>query len=148
VTSDSDAPLREGRAGPSGERAGFGRRFGALLVDLVLLTVVNVVILRLFGDDVTLYSSLSSLVAIAYFAALEGGRGGQTLGKRALGIRVADFRTGSPIGVGRAALRYVARILSSLPLFLGYFWMLWDRESQTWHDKLTSTVVVPASPRP
>jgi uncharacterized RDD family membrane protein YckC len=33
-------------------------------------------------------------------------------------------------------------------LYLGYFWMLWDREAQTWHDKLASTVVVPISAYP
>ena len=29
--------------------------------------------------------------------------------------------------------------------YLGYFWMLWDGEKQTWHDKLATTVVVPVA---
>ena len=31
---------------------------------------------------------------------------------------------------------------------LGYFWMLWDREKQTWHDKFANDVVVPTSAYP
>ncbi len=27
---------------------------------------------------------------------------------------------------------------------IGYLWMLWDREKQTWHDKVASAYVVPA----
>ena len=35
-------------------------------------------------------------------------------------------------------------IVSAIPLFLGYFWMLWDKEKQCWHDKIASDVVVKA----
>ena len=34
-----------------------------------------------------------------------------------------------------------------IPLFLGYFWMLWDREKQTWHDKMAGSVVVDLNDR-
>jgi uncharacterized RDD family membrane protein YckC len=61
---------------------------------------------------------------------------------------VIDFRAGGPIGYPRAFIRYIARILSALPFLLGYFWMLWDREKQTWHDKLSNSVVVPTSAYP
>jgi len=33
-------------------------------------------------------------------------------------------------------------------IFLGFFWMLWDKEKQCWHDKLASDVVVPVSAYP
>lgn len=78
----------------------------------------------------------------------EGSGPGQTLGKRALSIRVIDYRTGGPIGFGRGAIRYVGRILSSIPIALGFLWMIWDREKQTWHDKVATTVVVPTSAYP
>jgi uncharacterized RDD family membrane protein YckC len=44
--------------------------------------------------------------------------------------------------------RYFGRILSGIACFLGYLWMLWDPEKQTWHDKLTNTVVVPVAAYP
>jgi uncharacterized RDD family membrane protein YckC len=38
--------------------------------------------------------------------------------------------------------------LSGIVCLLGYLWMLWDKEKQTWHDKLATTVVVPTSAYP
>lgn len=135
-----------GAAGPTGPRAGFLPRFGAALIDGVLLVVVGFILPAVIGRVAG--SGLSLVIGISYFGYLEGSASGQTLGKRAVGIRVIDYRTGGPIGFGRAVLRYFARIISALPCLLGYFWMLWDKERQTWHDKLISDVVVPTSAYP
>ena len=62
----------------------------------------------------------------------------QTPGKRALSIRVISFPDGGYIGYWRAFVRWGGRIVSALAIFIGYLWMLWDRERQTWHDKLAS----------
>jgi uncharacterized RDD family membrane protein YckC len=78
---------------------------------------------------------------VAYFGVMEGGSG-QTVGKRALGIRVADATTGQPIGTGRGVGRYFARWLSALPCYIGFLWPLWDDQSQAFHDKVVTTVVV------
>ena len=115
-------------------------------IDGVLLTVVNVILRAAIGQNAA--GAISLAIGIAYFGFLEGSNSGQTIGKRALGIRVIDYRTGGPLGFGRAVLRYFARFLSALPCLLGYFWMLWDKERQTWHDKLISDVVVPTSAYP
>ena len=95
-----------------------------------------------------LYQALSTLMSLAYFTYFEGGPTGQTLGKKALGIRVYDFREGGPIGYGRGLLRQFGKYLSAIPLFLGYFWMLWDKEKQCWQDKIAGSVVVPADAYP
>ncbi|MBV9001651.1 MAG: RDD family protein, partial [Solirubrobacterales bacterium] len=39
-------------------------------------------------------------------------------------------------------------ILSALAIYIGYLWMLWDGERQTWHDKFVHSVVVPESAYP
>ncbi|HYX89217.1 MAG TPA: RDD family protein [Gaiellaceae bacterium] len=132
--------------GPSGPRASFFARFGAVLVDGILLSVIGFVIRLAIGP--TGGGLIGLALGIAYFGYLEGSSSGQTVGKRAVGIRVIDFRTGGPIGFGRAVIRYFARILSFIPCLLGYFWMLWDKEKQTWHDKLATDVVVPVSSYP
>lgn len=80
-------------------------------------------------------------VSLFYWGKLEGERG-QTPGKKALGIRVLRQETGQPIGFGRAIGRMFARYLSSQVLCLGYLWMLWDDNKQTWHDKIVSSIVV------
>ncbi len=130
----------------SGPRASFFRRFGAALLDGILVGIVSGILEGVVGRG---FGSLLGLaVGIAYYAYLEGGPTGQTLGKKALGIRVLDLRTGGPIGFSRGVIRYFGRILSAIPLLLGYFWMLWDSEKQTWHDKLAGSVVVPVGAYP
>jgi uncharacterized RDD family membrane protein YckC len=88
---------------------------------------------------------LAFAAVLVYYAKLEGGPKGQTIGKRAFGIRVADATTGGPIGTGRALGRNLFKMFISGNLcFLGYLWALWDGRKQTWHDKVVSSVVVRA----
>ncbi len=129
-----------------GARASFGIRFVALLIDTILLGIIGYVIALILGQ--ALGTAVQILLGLGYYAYLEGSPSGQTIGKRAMNIRVIDFNTGGPIGPTRALIRYLARILSSIPCLLGYFWMLWDAEKQTWHDKIAQTVVVPTSDYP
>lgn len=130
----------------SGPRASFGIRFVAVLIDIVLLGVVGGLITAIFKPVIG--SVLQIVLGLAYYAYLEGSASGQTVGKKAMNIRVIDFNTGGAIGPTRALIRYLGRILSSIPCLLGYFWMLWDSEKQTWHDKIATTVVVPTSAYP
>jgi uncharacterized RDD family membrane protein YckC len=121
-------------------RAGFWQRFAAALVDGIIVGATSAIlytVLKSAGE------ALGILLSIAYYVYLEGGPTGQTLGKRALAIRVVDIDTGGPIGYRRALIRYVGRIVSALVIYLGYLSMLWDREKQCWHDKFASDVVVP-----
>ena len=129
----------------SGPRASFWARLGAIIVDFIL---VGIVYLIFFFISHPLGYVVGFVVGLAYFAYFEGGPSGQTIGKRMLGIRVYDFASGGAIGYGRGAIRYLGRILSGIPCYLGYLWMLWDGEKQTWHDKIATTVVVPTSSYP
>jgi uncharacterized RDD family membrane protein YckC len=131
---------------PSGPRAGFWTRFAAAFIDVILLGVVDEVLRVLVGMGGG--SSLGLLVSIGYYTYFEGGSTGQTIGKRVLGIRVIDFGGGGSIGYGRGFIRWIGKIVSAIPLFLGYFWMLWDKESQCWQDKFANSVVVPVSAYP
>ena len=140
----SPAPMVS--SGPSGPRASFGRRLAAFLVDLVVLAVIGWIIRLIIGQNAG--SAVSILVGLVYTAYLGGSPSGQTVGKKLLGIRIIDFNTGGPIGFGRGALRYVGQIISAIPCFLGDFWMLWDKEKQTWSDKIATTVVVPVADYP
>jgi uncharacterized RDD family membrane protein YckC len=129
-----------------GPRAGFGQRLVAAIVDGILIGVVGLIV------ELAIRNALGTIIAyalgIGYYGWLEGSASGQTVGKKMMGIRVYDLRQGGPIGTGRAIGRYFARIISTIPCLLGYFWMLWDGEKQTWHDKLVGSVVVPVSAYP
>ena len=140
------APPPGASGGPSGPRASFGLRFAAAVIDFIVLGVVQAILYGILGQAAS--QGLGTLLGLGYFTYLEGSPSGQTVGKRVMNIRVIDYGTGGALGYGRAALRWVCRILSGIPCLLGYFWMLWDKEKQTWHDKLSTSVVVPTSAYP
>lgn len=133
----------------AGQRASFGRRLVAYLVDSIVLGIVYAILFGIFGQAAAY--GIGLLVGLAYYAYFEGSASGQTPGKRMLGIRVYDFGSGGGsggIGFGRGLIRYLGKIISSIPCALGFLWMLWDKDKQTWHDKLASTVVVPVDQYP
>jgi uncharacterized RDD family membrane protein YckC len=143
---------------PHGARASFGHRLVAALIDGLLigvpLSILQAIVdpdrdrfglwIGIGGDPGSspAFSLLNIVVGVLYYGLLEGGPTGATIGKRVMGIRVVDASTGSEIGVGRGVGRYFARWLSALPCLLGYFWMLWDDQKQTWHDKIVRCYVV------
>jgi len=130
--------------GPSGPRSGFWIRFGAYFLDSILVGIVNgILYAALKGAGY----ALGILVFIAYFSYFEGTTG-QTIGARACGIRVVGFADGQSIGFPRSLWRTLMRYVCAIPIFLGYFWMIWDKEKQTWADKVADSVVVPVASYP
>jgi hypothetical protein len=65
---------------------------------------------------------------------------GQTIGKKLLGIKVVSL-DGSPLNWRKGILRTVGYIPSYV-FGLGFLWATGDTYKQTWHDKITGTVVV------
>ncbi len=164
-------PSGQYQQGPSGPRASFGQRLGAYVIDYLIFAVPLFLVATVLGvfsaatvefnpetgeiassggpgaGALLLFYLLAIGAPLLYFGYFEGGPTGQTIGKKVLGIRVIRKQDGQPLGWGLAIGRYFARALSSICL-LGYLWMLWDSEKQTWHDKLTNTVSVPLTAYP
>ncbi|WCR53620.1 MAG: hypothetical protein PG981_000642 [Wolbachia endosymbiont of Ctenocephalides orientis wCori] len=65
-----------------------------------------------------------------------------TPGKLLLGLRVVNAQTFEKITLSQASKRFFSFILSIVPLFLGFIWANFDKRCQTWHDKISGTVVV------
>lgn len=65
-----------------------------------------------------------------------------TPGKMAVSVKILDAKTGLPASTTKLALRYFATIVAALPLFLGLFWIAFDKKKQGLHDKIAGTVVV------
>ncbi len=149
--------------------ANFGQRFGALLIDgiiMVLLAVPFALAVVPFWEtewqdctingrsarcnnpvDKTIIAMLvlgglwylSILLYQLYFVATSG----QTPGRKALNIKVVGLRTGLPIGWGRTLGRFLmASFVSGNVCWLGYLWHLWDDQKQTWHDKVADSIVI------
>lgn len=122
------------------ETAGFLPRLGAYLIDAVILLVINGIVFVLVGSQ-TAYNLISFVVSAAYVVGFWSAEGA-TPGKMALGLRVVHAETGELISPAYALLRYVGYIISSIPLGLGFFWIIWDDKNQGWHDKIAKTVVI------
>ena len=90
-------------------------------------------------------STRSSIVLyFVYYTYFEGGPSGQTPGKKALGIRVYDFRAGGPIGYGRGFLRQIMKYVTLDPALPR---LLLDAVGQGEADlarQVAGSVVVPA----
>lgn len=65
-----------------------------------------------------------------------------TPGKMIFGMRIVDSRTLGPVSSGRLVLRYLAYIISMIPIGLGFLWAAFDTKKQCWHDKIAGTVVI------
>jgi uncharacterized RDD family membrane protein YckC len=96
--------------------------------------------------NVTIDSVLISLIVIGYYTLLWS-LIGFTPGKAILGLKVVR-RNGTKVSFGRSILRFFAYWISALPFFLGFFWVLWDPNRRSWHDKISGTQVlyIPKNP--
>lgn len=139
-----------GTAGPPPDAyAGFWIRFLGALVDGILLSIVGAILSFLPNPQIYgPYSLLSLVIAGAYFGYLHSTRAGQTVGQRLCGIRLVNAADAGQVAPGPALLRWAMSYVSGIPFLLGYLWMLWDPQKQTWHDKVASTYVVKASHYP
>ena len=85
---------------------------------------------------------LAGLGWIAYNRWFQGGRTGQSLGKKVTDIWLLGEDTGQPIGAGMAFVRDVAHIVDAIICYIGFLFPLWDGKKQTLADKMVHTIVV------
>jgi len=136
---------------PEMEYVGFWPRFGAMIIDSILIAVLIFPLLTLiygwsYWDNQKLIKGPADFfiswvlpaVAIIWLWV----ENGQTPGKMAIGARVVDAATGRNLTIGQAALRYVGYFVSMVVIFLGYIWVGLDPKKQGWHDHLAGTVVI------
>jgi len=153
--------------------ADWWQRLVAIIIDGLIFSVIDVILSAVvirgsFGDQFSvshdviklwLVGVVVNIAAIAYFAVLEGGPKGQSLGQMALGIAVRDVGTGGPITPQRAGLRMIIlypsmalRLIPVLGLILSLpaaIWTLvcglsplWNSGRQGYHDTSQKTTVI------
>lgn len=76
-----------------------------------------------------------------YFAIMESSPYQATFGKKLIGIKVTDMY-GRRISFRRAALRNLAKVLSSMVYYLGYLMIGFTRKKQGLHDLIAGCLVV------
>ena len=112
------------------QKAGIGSRFYAALIDTLLLALiffigfyVNRNFISGLGDVLGKWlGALGGILVFAlfwgYYMVFEVTMNGQSLGKRALGLRVIKDG-GYPIGFADSAIRNLVRVVDFLPFFYG-----------------------------
>ena len=68
-------------------------------------------------------------------------RGGQTLGMRAWRLRLINDNKG-PMTLMQCLVRFLVSIGSTLILFMGYFWVWFDKDGLSWHDRYSNTRII------
>ncbi len=141
-------PLPPPQAPLTTQYADFGARFGAFLLDSVIVFVIDfLVLLAMIGldnhnnPDGTAVYLVITVINWLYYAFFESSSWMATPGKRALKLRVTDLQ-GRRIDFGRAIGRNLGKILSGLVLGLGYFAILSSPMKQGWHDKMAGCLVL------
>lgn len=130
-------------------RSSLFRRLAAAFYDsLLVLAVLMLATLLLLpltgGQAINPGNHAYTLYLLAVGFAFFGGfwtHGGQTLGMRAWRLRVVSLDN-RPLTWQQALYRYLAAILSWLPLGLGFWWQWLDREGLTLHDRLSGTQLI------
>jgi uncharacterized RDD family membrane protein YckC/type II secretory pathway pseudopilin PulG len=127
-----------------------GALFGAVVFLLLLVLGFVLGLSTVTGGDEAkpLFAWLIALAwvalavgQVAYFALMESSASQATLGKLALGLAVTDLE-GRRIGLGRALGRTLAKLLSGLPLNLGYLMAAFTARKRALHDLVAGTLVV------
>lgn len=150
--------------------AGFLRRFAALIIDGILLTIVTYAIIflmlivvgvgvggitELFGAGATGEPPSGPLLIVfvlgfyvfpflfrgSYYVLFTRSTWQATPGKRAVGIKVVDL-DGQRISTGRATGRWFAAALSYMTLYVGFLMAAFTDRKQALHDMVAGTRVV------
>ena len=129
---------------------GFPRRLAAVLLDAILLVIFFSLIEWLLQLDshatteqlLTPTQHLALLFSAPLLVVLFWQGYQATPGKLLLGCRIVDARSGGHPQRWQILVRLLGYALSAAPAGLGFFWMIWDRRRQGWHDKLARTLVV------
>lgn len=165
-------PQRAATTAPeaTADYAGFWQRFGAWVIDLIVLIVPSMIAFYAFGgldaykhfleqvqggaDMATAIreyavgaqsSSIATVViGFVYYALFEGSKWQATPGKLALRLRVTDIN-GQPLSLGRAAARNAVRLTNMIiwliPLVC-YLAVVWTQRKQGLHDLVAGTLVL------
>ena len=149
-----DAPHPTVYASRSGgeKMATFGQRLLGRILDSLNsfvaylgVLLLSAVIMAISGAEegsatATVVTVIGAIVVIGLQVMGEG-NGGSPF-RRGISVLIVDQNTFQPIGPWRAIVRIIVANFSLLFFGLGFLWMLWDENSQTWHDKAAGSVVV------
>ena len=156
-----------------GDYAGFWQRFGAWVIDMIVLMIPSMIVMytlggmeaykhlleqvqagsdmsaaiRQYGEATESSQVASLIITFLYYVLFEASKFQATPGKLALRLRVTDLN-GQRVTIGRAAARNVVRlaglIFGLIPIIC-YLAVAWTQRKQGLHDLMASTLVLNGS---
>jgi len=118
-------------------RATFWKRTAAMAIDAVMIAFAAEFLTRTSMHN----SGGFFLFLLATYAAVMWKIRGTTVGGLICHLQVVRL-DGRPIDWPTAIVRALGCYVSLIPLGLGFIWVAFDPERQSWHDKLAGTTVV------
>ncbi|RAG81724.1 RDD family protein [Streptacidiphilus pinicola] len=141
--------------------AGWGARVVARIIDSLIIGLIPYIIVMVAAWPSTTVDPNTGLAVPGSMAGLQlgmflvnvlvlvgigvmKGTMGQSIGQKAVNIRMVREADGQSLPVGSAIVREVAHVLDGI-CCVGYLWPLWDAKKQTFADKIMNSVVVKSS---
>ena len=131
------APSAAPTANASMERAGFWIRMTALMLDVIIIAIACAILPFIDFDG----PHKGFLMLLAGYAALMWKLKGSTIGGFICRLQVVRL-DGRAIDWPTAVARALGCFLSLVVAGLGFLWIVFDADRQSWHDKIAGTVVV------
>jgi len=129
--------------------AGFWSRVAAYFVDTAIIMLIGLVFAvgaAMAGELAMTIASVAYLVVnLAYWPVLESSAAQATYGKRLMGIRV-EHADGGRTSFLRALGRNLAKLISAIPLGIGFLMAAFTGRKQAMHDLIARCVVVRTGP--
>ncbi|MER7854364.1 MULTISPECIES: RDD family protein [Streptomyces] len=144
-------PQQPGYGSGMPQLAHWGLRAGGLIIDGLVIGLPYGILVGIGGamgdaaGGVIALLGVLLMIGLAIWQLYQEGTTGQTIGKKAVGIRLLREADGRPLGFGMAFVRRLAHFLDSIACYIGWLWPLWDEKKQTFADKVCSSVVVKAN---
>jgi len=127
---------------------GLFRRLGAIFYDCLLLLatlfLATALLLPFSNEDAFAPNHLLYTIYLTFVTYLFFGwfwtHGGQTLGMRAWKIKVCN-KDGGDLSWTQATIRFLSAAISWGFAGLGFFWILFNKNRNGWHDLLSKTKI-------
>jgi uncharacterized RDD family membrane protein YckC len=144
--------------------ADHGKRFSSFIIDLLTIQIIVFILFYFFFDNDHTLSRfinqevpttpriqflkerniiryISFIIWMLYCIVMESSKFQGTYGKIIMNIKVVDHN-GNRLSFTKSLIRNLSKIISYLCLGFGFFWILFDKKNQGWHDKISATFVV------
>ena len=119
------------------ERAGFWARIAATVLDFVLVFFGLQILGIIDGQGGFRHFILLWMI---YHIVLWGWKG-TTVGGIIMKLRLVTLKGEAPLW-GTVVIRSLSSLFSGIPLGLGFLWVGWNAERQSWHDLVAGTVII------